>query len=209
MRPGLIAVGAALALVGAGLIYALVDPADAPYQTRSSDAAITDLAAGNWRTASLPTASSGHATFTFSWYSTEPARVDLYSLYACKVPSGYCTALPALASWPGGANASWSATGSAGSMYEVWVEPVATANQSLNFSATLTERYPAGEFALPLPAFGIAMTGGGLLAGIGGVALYLGLFLPSGVYREGEDEFGPGPGGGLGDEHAPRPGVPP
>lgn len=209
MRPGLIAVGAALALVGAGLIYVLVDPADAPYATRTSDAEITDLVSGDWRTASMPTTASGHATFTFSWYSTQSARVDLYSLYACKVPGGYCTSLPALAAWPGGQNASWSATGASGAMYEVWVEPVAPANVTLNFSAVLTERYPAGEFALPLPAFAVAMTGGGVLAGIGGVALYLGLFLPSGVYGGDDDELGPGSGSGVGDERAPRPGVPP
>jgi hypothetical protein len=206
VRPGLIAVGLAVALVGAALIYVLVDPADAPYQSRASTAEIADLAAGSWRTASLPTSASGHATFTFTWYATASARVQLFSMYPCK-SSGYCTDVPAIYTVPGGEGATWSATGSAGAMYEVWVEPVATANETLNFSAELNERYAVGDFALPLPGFVVAMTGGGLLLGIGGVALYLGLFLPSGVY--GDDEFGPGPAGGLGDEHAPRPGVPP
>lgn len=209
MRPGLLAVGAALAIVGAGVIYVLVEPADASHQIRTSDAVINDLAAGSWRTATLPTSASGHATFTFAWYATASARVDLYALFACKEPGGYCTALPAVASWPGGSNATWTATGSAGAMYEVWVEPVATANESINFSAVLTETYSVGEFALPLPGFAVAMTGGGLLAGIGGVAIYLGLFLPSGVYGADDEEFDLGPGGGVGDEHAPRPGVPP
>lgn len=182
MRPGLVAVGAVIALVGAGVIVAIIDPGDNPTVSRASEAYGQGLTTGSWRTFLLHTTVTSHASFSLTWYASASTSVRLYAMYACSSSGGFCPLYPAIATWPGGVNASWSASGAAGAAYELWAEP-AGISSTLNFSATFTETYRVGTLSLPLMAFAMAMAGGSVLVGIGGVVLYLGLFLPAGVYQ--------------------------
>jgi len=192
VRVGLVVVGAAIALVGAGVIVAIIDPGDNPPLDRMSAADVQDLSTGNWRTFVMHTTPANRATLSLSWSATAPASVRLYALYSCSEPPGYCPESPAIETWPGGLNGSWSASGAVGSEYELWVEPTSLTNVTLNFTAAFSETYHNGPLSLPLYAFLVTLSGGAVLAGIGGVVLYLGLFLPAGVYRPLDE-----PAGGL------------
>lgn len=204
MRPGLIAVGVAFALVGAGVILGILYPGNNPTLQRSGSADVAGLSGGNWRSFLLPATASNPATLTLSWSASSPANVSWYEARTCSTPPGTCIIAPALRLWIANVSGHWSATGDAGALYELWVYAAGGHNVSLNFTATFTEQYHAGKLTLPPIPFAITMVGGSLLAGIGAVALYLGLFLPTGVYGpfdapppdEGPDgsDDGPGPG---------------
>lgn len=203
VRPGLVAVGAVLVVVGAAVFVGVLDPGNTPVVERTDPGFVVDLTGGNWRTILLPTTADGHATLTLTWSASALANVSLYQDQNCRAPP--CNG-PALRYWVGNVSGHWSATGSVGSMYLLWVYAAVNRTVSLNFSATLTEQYRTGQLTLPLLPFAVTMVGASLLAGIGGVGLYLGLFLPAAVYgpfdrpREGDE-----PGGTGGAEDASRP----
>ena len=188
MRTGLVAVGTAFAVVGAAVIVGILDPGDNPTVTRTSSATVDGLAGGSWRPFVLPAYASDPASVTVQWYATTgllnvPAQVNV-SLYAARMCPGAepCAELPALAAWNGSGPGLWSTSGTSGPMYMLFVDCVGGNNVSVNFTATLVEQYRAGARSLPLVPFAFTMVGGGLLTGVGAVALYLGLFLPAGVY---------------------------
>lgn len=201
MRTGLVALGIVLAVLGATALVAVVLPSDDPWQSHDATGAIVDLPAGETKTVFLPAEAAGHATLTFSWTADQVAVVELFATKPCS--TGACAITPALETWPGGKSARWSASGSSAAEYEVSVEAWPTDPDPANFSGVLSESYRASDLALPLVPFALVLAAGATLTGIGGVILYLGLFLPAGVYGpldappEGEygpDEEGGGPG---------------
>lgn len=187
------AIGAAIAVVGAGVIVAIVDPGSNPQLTRTSTAFADGLGTGDSRSFVLYATATDRATFSLVWLAGGLMSVELYNAYSCRTPP--CITYPAIVVWPGDKNGSWSATGTAASEYELVVEPAGAPNGTFNFVANFTEKYRSEALSLPLMAFAVTMAGGSVLAGIGGVLLYLGLFLPAGVYRTVERTE---PGGAAG-----------
>lgn len=180
MRLGLVAVGTAFALIGAAVIVAVVLPSDQPTLTRSTSDAVDHLANGDWRTLNISASSSSQATMTLAWMATGDVNVSWYRTEPCSTPPHQCVLVPPLMSWSSAKAGHWSSSGTAGSTYLLYVE--ATPSAGVNFSAEFDEHYRTSELALtPIP-FAVTLLGGSLLTGMGGVALYLGLFLPSGVY---------------------------
>jgi len=210
VRTGLVAVGAAFAVVGAAVIVGVLYPGDEPTVTRTSSATADGMAGGSWRPFVLPAYASDPASVLVQWYATTglldlPAQVNV-SLYAgrmCPPATEPCPELPALAVWNGSGPGHWSASGTTGSMYLLLVTCLGGSGVSVNFTATLVEQYLVSSRPLPMLPFAFTIIGGGLLAGVGAVALYLGLFLPEGVYApldpvgpaDGEpDQYGAGAG---------------
>ncbi len=196
MRPGLVAVGGAFAAVGIAVIVVGIMPVTSPPLTRTGTAAVSDLAGGDTRSFYLVATSVSSAEMAVNWTATSAMVVSWYATTACSTPPNWCAVSPALDSWTNVRSGRWSASGDAGSRYLLYVETEPPAGgapaTSANFSATFTEHYQIlSRVALSVP-FLLTMSAGGLLAGVGAVALYLGLFLPSGVYGdELDDEFGP------------------
>lgn len=180
MRPGLVAVGAAFALVGAGVILAVLWTEDAPTVPRSSTVAIDNLGAGNPALFTLNAAAAAYAQITLHWIASANVSVNWYLTVSCQSSTGWCIESAPAATWPSGTSGSWSHSGTAISVYVLAVQDASTS--SVNFSASFLEKYQPAPLALPLLPLGIVLTGGSLLAGTGAVVLYLGLFLPSGVY---------------------------
>ena len=217
MRTGLVAVGAAFAVVGAAVIVGVLLPGDEPTVTSTSSAAADGMAGGSWRPFVLPAYASDPASVLVQWYATTglldlPAQVNV-SLYAgrsCPPATEPCAVLPALAVWNGSGPGHWSASGTTGSMYMLYVTCLGGSGVSVNFTATLVEHYQASLRPLPMLPFAFTIVGGGLLAGVGAVALYLGLFLPEGVYAPLEPvDAGPGQrGAGAGAPKPPGPETP-
>jgi hypothetical protein len=189
VRVGLVAVGTAFAVVGAAVIVGITYPSDIPTVTRSSSASVVGLSGGEWKPFVLPAFTSDPATLTLSWSATAgPAddqthvNVSLYSAYQCPPATEPCHSDPAIMTWNGTGLGRWSDSRAAGSLYLLFVDVFGPDNSTVNFTATFTEQYRVGPLALPIVPFTVTMVGGGLLTGIGAVALYLGLFLPRGVY---------------------------
>ncbi len=189
MRPGLVAVGAAFAIVGAAVIVGVLYPGDDPAVVRSSAAEVDGLTSGAWRPFVLPSTPRAPFALTLTWASNGPApnatsdvNVSLYPAQPCPPATEPCVDPPVLASWTLRASGQWSGPGTDEPEYLLFVNAPDSRNVSINFSATFLEQYRAGTQTLPTVPLALTIVGGGLLAGVGAVALYLGLFLPSGVY---------------------------
>lgn len=174
--------GVAFALVGAAVIAGIVYPGDTPTVKQSSSADVVDLPGGQWRSFLLPAVGATPATLTISWTASAAVNVSWYAVRACNMPTGTCVVTPPLKAWVENLSGRWSATGSAGTLYELLVYSAVGHNTTVDFSGTFTEQYRTGPLTLPMLPFLLTMAGGSLLAGVGAVALYLGLFLPSGVF---------------------------
>ena len=222
MRVGLVAVGTAFAVVGAAVIVGITYPSDIPTVTRSSSASVEGLSGGDWKPFVLLASTSDPATLTLSWSATAgPAddqthvNVSLYSAHPCPPATEPCASDPALMTWNSTGLGHWSDSRAAGSLYLLFVDVFGPTNISVNFTATFTEQYRVGPIALPIVPFTVTMVGGGLLTGMGAVALYLGLFLPAGVYPAWDepgppdDELGPRPPDEIDRSEPPRRGGPP
>lgn len=178
VRPGLVAIGLAIAFVGAGLGGSLVLLPSGTNETVSSTITLGVLpgAPSNW-TINL-TQNSG-SSLVVSWTTTAAANVTLWGLGACPSGTGLCPVSPAIESWTTAATGRWSTSGPLGPGLLVSVTDAA--GRSISFSGTATEGYPTkGTTSLPVETLEIAAAAVLLL--IGGVAVFLGLFLRSGVY---------------------------
>ena len=190
VRTGLVAVGAAIAIVGAGSILAVVLPFDGPDEQQVSTKEADGLAPqAPWST-DFTTVSSSQALVTFTWYASGNAEVRWWSAAPCQNSEGYCVQGGPLQSWNGSLEGRWTTSGAPSTLYCVWVNDNDTV--PLNFSGHFQESYrtsivPLGELGMAL-----TLTGGSMLVGIGAIAVYLGLFLPGGTFGGGEPELGPG-----------------
>lgn len=199
MRPGLVAVGAAFALVGAGVIVAVLWAPDATPVTRSHGAVVDSLAPGDWRQFNVPATPSSSAQMSLQWTSSNVVVVDWYYLFSCTNSStGWCPPFQPIVSWFAVSSGNWSVSGNSASYYLLYVQDAS--NVSVNFSATFVEHYRPTPLTLEPMPLAVVLAGGSLLTGTGAVALYLGLFLPTGVYSGlvgpppeiwSEEELGP------------------
>lgn len=180
MRPGLVAVGAAFAVIGAGVLVSVLYTADAPSVERNGSVAVQNLGPGNWTLFTVPATSQSSATLSLHWSSSAAVAVNWYLTVSCQSASGWCIETAPVASWFGNTSGSWGSSGGAIALYVLWVQD--TANTPVNFSAAFAESYhPTTLTLLPIP-LAVVLAGGSLLAGTGAVAIYLGLFLPTGVF---------------------------
>jgi hypothetical protein len=191
VRPGLLAVGAALAIVGAAVIVVLVAPSDVPPSTHTGSWNEQDLPQSP-QTYFFPAMSSGSAVLSVTWslgiQPTELASssVSWYAATACSTGTDWCPDGPALVNWTNDTSGVWSDSGSSGPMFELSVDAVGRGGTPVDLAATFSEQYRTTDRPLPMVPFLLVMSGGALLAGIGAVAVYLGLFLPPGLYPRPE-----------------------
>ncbi len=180
MRPGLIAIGVAFALLGAGVLVAVLYNADAPSVERTGAVLIDGLPTGDWRYFTVPATAKPSADLGLTWSASAPIAVSWFGTYSCRSSQGWCIDLVPTESWFDQASGRWGASTAADGVYVLYVQN--TNNTSVNFSATFTEDYrPNTLTLLPIP-LAVVLAGGSLLIGTGAVALYLGLFLPTGIY---------------------------
>ncbi len=210
MRPGLVAVGVAFALVGGGVLFSVLWVGNAPQVERTGSVLIDGLPTGDWRYFNIPATAKASADLSLAWSASAPIAVSWFGTYSCRSAQGWCTDLVPTDSWFGAASGRWAATTAAVGYYVLYVQN--TGNASINFSAAFAEDYqPNSLTLLPIP-LAVVIAGGSLLIGTGAVVLYLGLFLPTGIYSGlgglpeellGAEGFGPEGGTERPDE--PRP----
>ena len=187
MRGGLFVAGVAIAVIGAGLMVSLFFLPGTPTDTRSSSDTIAGLGANSTETWTIAEQPALSGTLTLSWTASAPVTVYLYKTATCGGGTGVCPVSPALSASYGNLTGHWSlSAGVVGTAYLLSVSNFGTA--PLSFSGTLTETYSVPTPSQAIPAWALILLGGLVLLGIGAIAVFLGLFLPSGVYQP------PGPG---------------
>ncbi|MCI4328069.1 MAG: hypothetical protein L3J86_00665 [Thermoplasmata archaeon] len=178
MRPWLVIVGVAFLLVGGGALLALL-LAPAPSVTQQSTSQLDGqfTPASSTASATIPAANAARGTLVLHWSSTIPVAVDL--LVPCAPSLFGCVSGPSLASWPANASGSFSFAGSLNREYVLsWATP---AGEPATFTFSAVARWTVQSS--PPAADAIAEVASGLLAGVGAVALFLGLFLRGGFQR--------------------------
>jgi hypothetical protein len=185
MRTGLVAVGAAIAMVGASVIVAVVLPLDSPSLARISTAERDGLPPEASWSDDFATTTGASVSVSFSWVATGLTEVRWYEAAPCQGTTGYCVEGGALQNWSGQESGRWTMAGVPSALYCVQVSVPGNASP-VNFSADFQESYHPSSFPLPELPLLLTLTGGALLVGIGSVAAYLGLFLPAGTYTDPE-----------------------
>ena len=192
MRPWLVAVGVALVVLGSAVIVGLLYPGDIPTLPVHSSEKVVDLDPGAWRSFAVSAVANGQATVTFNWTASAAVNVSWFTAVPCAPAPNTCGNPPALRTWLGNVSGHWTRSGDSGALYEFVVEVSNATAHPVNFTASFSELYPGGQRSLPMLPFVITMGAGSLLVGMGGVVLYLGLFLPPGTFGPVADpELGP------------------
>jgi hypothetical protein len=215
MRPWLVVAGVAFLLVGGGALVSLVLLPAPPVreQVTSEDSGVPTLP-GSTESFDLASTPTTHGTLTVHWTASAPLAVRL-STSGCTAGSSGCPTV--LRSWASNASGSYSVTGPLAPAYVLsWTTPPdVSANVSVASSVTWAVGAPVstGQW--------IAEVASGLLAAVGALALFLGLFLrgefrqpPRVVSREADDAemvagaTGPRTGRSGDGSEPPRPGPP-
>jgi hypothetical protein len=188
-----VVLGTALAVVGAGVITAMLIPTPGPDQVRTGSAAAL-LAPGQNQTLFMSDDATGSGSLTLDWQASAPVLVSWYAVIVCPDATGYCIDSNAVQNWTAGPAGNGTMHGSIVGTY--CVEVTNSGAAPANFSAGLVESYPGTSHALPMLAIVWTIAAGSILVGIGAMSVYLGLFLPSGVYAAPRPE-----GLGLGRDY--------
>lgn len=183
MRPGLVAIGIALVVVGGLVCYVgLSVPGSTIAKGLTREISVPDILPAHQRIDVVAVANSSSGSFVFSWTATQPLNVSLYQGVPCSSASGFCESGAALTKWSANTTGGWSHSGAIVSPYLLAIENPQATNVSL--TGSLAETYPDGTTAPPTSMLLTILAGGVLLVVIGGLALFLGLFLRGGVYSE-------------------------
>ncbi len=181
VRVGLVAVGTAFAIVGAGVIASMVLTVVPSTATRIGDASAEQVDPSTAALMLLPAVPTGDGSAEMVWSASAPTEVWWYEEAPCTPQPGWCIEGGPLANWSGApTTGEFAWQGSVASLYCLYVED--SGDHAVNVSASFAESYPSASHLLPLVPFVWTMVGGSLLLGVGGMATYLGLFLPGGVY---------------------------
>ena len=190
MRTGLVGLGVVVAVVGVGVLIAALSLSSPPGGTHTDVIDFVSLPGHSFTNQSVVGEGQSSATVVVNWTATGTVNASLYQGAACGVAGGTCANGPALATWSG-TSGEWRMTGS---VSFPWVLEIHNGGKvAVSFTGTLVESWPATA-SLDL-GWGllVSLVGAVILMGIGGVAVFLGLFLRPGVYRptgddgEGED----------------------
>ena len=173
--------GIFLAIIGAGLLVSLLYFPTSQPETLVTTASVGDLGPGQTRSVTLSEHASSSASLSLDWSGSALSRVSFWATAPCGGgTSGACAVSPPLRTWSGNVSGQWSSSGPVGGTYILTVTN--PGNVSLSLSAATTENYQTGSSLLTV-SVAFIITGGAVLVGFGAIAVFLGLFLPGGVYR--------------------------
>ncbi|MGA8605057.1 MAG: hypothetical protein WB788_08390 [Thermoplasmata archaeon] len=181
VRTGLVVIGVVLVLLGAGLVltlFILSGGSTTTAQFRPQDPNLSPSSSQDWI---VPGPIGGSGSVSVSWTSTGPAGVALWPTTTCTAPGGFCPTGSPLINWTAAEQGQGTVSSASGSAFLLIVTN--SGNNDLRFSAVISVSYTP---ASPVPAWswGLIAAGGIVLITIGGIALFLGLYLPTGVYRD-------------------------
>jgi len=186
VRTWLVVLGLVIAVLGAALILTLFALSQSSATTTQFTPQETGLGAHLNQTWVVPAPAPGAGSIGLSWTATPAANVSLWPATPCSNPLGFCPTGTAALSWSSAASGKGTVSSAVSSTYVlVLVNP---GSGPLKFSGVVTVIYGSGP-VLPVWSWGLIALGGLALMAIGGIALFLGLFLPGGVYRDPDAEM--------------------
>jgi hypothetical protein len=192
VRTGLVIVGIALMIVGAGVTLSAFFEPGAPSLSKVNPLAASNLEPGQPRTMVVWLQNTTSGTLQLNWLSSSNVNVTVYRATDCAFLSDspqakYCPAGPAIVSWPFNSSGHWSTSGAISFPFLLNLQN--TGAKAANISAVFDEQWASTSPPVPTWIFLSTLAGGIACISLGGVAIFLGLFLRSGVYdREGPDE---------------------
>lgn len=180
MRTWLVVLGIVIAVLGASLVLSLFVLSGGGSTTTRVSPSVPSLASQSSQSWDILGTQSGPATVTLSWTATAPADVSLVPATPCNSTSGYCPVGNYSLNWTAAERGKGTLTSVRAPGYLLMVHnPGGT---TVSFSAAVSVTYgPASN--VPTWTWGVIASGGIVLLVIGGIALFLGLFLAPGVYR--------------------------
>lgn len=181
MRTGLVILGGGFTVLGAGLVVALFFLSGGTTSTTVITPSVAGLTPNANATLPLLGPSSGSSTVTLTWTATAPADVSLWVAMTCPTSAGLCPVGTAPLSWTQALTGKGSVSSANAPGYLLVITNPGTS--SLGFTGTISLSYSSGSSVSPW-IWGLIATGGIALLVVGGIALFLGFFLPSGVYQD-------------------------
>jgi hypothetical protein len=180
-----VVLGTIIAVLGAGLILTLVFLSTGSANTSQVSSQDPDLAPHSSQSWMVSGPTPGAGSIALSWTTSSAANVTLQPVTTCLGPFGPCRTGPAILNWSLATSGQGTVSPSNAPLYVLVVSN--PGNLSLRFSAVFSISF-AAKSPLPTWGWGLIATGGVALLTIGGIALFLGLFLPGGVYQDPDDE---------------------
>ncbi|MGA8537346.1 MAG: hypothetical protein WB789_08145 [Thermoplasmata archaeon] len=195
MRTGLVVIGVALAVVGAGLTLSAFFEPGAPSLTQVNPLAAPNLQPGQPRTMLVWLENTSSGTLALNWVSSSDVNVSVYRATSCGfVTSGthvlYCPDGPALATWPSASSGHWNISGQISFPLLLNLENLGSKVVTVN--AVFDEVWASTSPSVPTWIFLSTLAGGIACISLGAVAIFLGLFLRGGVYSNAPPGDGPG-----------------
>ncbi len=179
MRTGLFVAGAAVAIIGAGVLVATLTYATGPTHMVFDPVSVSSLPGHSFYTPELEGWNGSSASTHFTWASSQSLLVAIYPAVPCPDSTSVCAAGNDV--YSGWANSgSWSASGSLS--FPLFLNITNPNGTPVTFSGALVETYTTSALADPTWGLFIPLIGAVVLIAIGGVGIFLGLFLPEGTY---------------------------
>lgn len=219
MRTGLLAAGVAVAVIGVGVLFASLSFSSGPAVTQFDPVEVSTLAPYAYYTQQLDGTNQTTASVELSWASSQKLAVAVYTAVSCPHITGICPSASAVVTWyDDSGHWSWSGPLS----FPLFLNLSNPNASTVAFAGSLIETYTTSALANPSWNLFVPLMGAAVLIVIGGVAVFLGLFLPTGVYagdripgsayddEDEEDEDGDDPSIDPvdSDDRPPRPGAP-
>lgn len=186
MRTGLVVLGIVIAVLGVGLFLTLFFLAEGPSTTtqiRPEDPSVLHNVSQSWI---LPGPVAGRGSVSLSWTTSALAEVDLWGATPCTAPGGFCPSGPALLNWTSSVSGKGTVSSASGATFVLMVTN--HGNIPLRFAAVVSVTYTPGT-PVTTWIWALIAAGGMALLAIGGIALFLGLYLPGGVYHDPDAEM--------------------
>jgi hypothetical protein len=203
VRAGLFVAGAAVALIGAGVLIATLTFSTGPTVTQFDPVTVASLPGHAYYAPELDGVNQSSANTHLVWASSQSLLVAVYPAVPCPGARGVCPSGQAVASWWDNSG-SWSASG--GLSFPLFLNITNPNGTPVAFSASLVETYTTSALTNPTWGLFLPLVGAVVLIAIGGVGVFLGLFLPQGVYsRAAEGTDFDGADDDMGEESDPDP----
>lgn len=181
MRPGLVAVGAALLVVAAGGVAALA-LVPIPANGLSATSTGTWLATpGQTNATTIEGGSTVDGVLSVHWVSSAPLTVAVFGSGGCPPDRAGCADWSEIDHWNASSTGWWNVSGTLHFPYLVTFWNPGSGSATVHISATTTVAATASLSPVSQLFLGLSV---GAVGFIGGVALYLGLFLRGGVYAD-------------------------
>jgi len=181
VRTGLVVIGIVIAALGGGLVLTLFAISGGATTTTTQyhpeDPGLASGASDSWV---VPGAATGSESISVSWSTTALANVGLWAATTCSAPGGFCPTGAAALNWSMMTSGKGGISAGSGATFLLVATNPGTGPMKFTGLVSVTD---TPNSPVPTWSWGLIAAGGIALLAIGGIAVFLGLYLPGGVYE--------------------------